>query len=223
MFTVGANGMGRAFSAGLYTKIIAPQGRLHIRQTPGIRLSAAHLHHTENIITSILTQKAKCVIILNRLFPLRKVFLMKLSGIATDDLFKMIQSEPEKFMNSISVNKRDDIRSMFTDNFNRLLQENGLTISQLVYKTPFSQSYLYQVASGTRRMSRDSAIILSFAMSLDLEQTQRLLKYSNNAELYPKVRRDAVIICCIECGMTVEQADDMLLKKSEKGLISNGF
>lgn len=145
---------------------------------------------------------------------------MALAEKSTDDLFEMIESDPEDFMEKVDSEKFTNYRSIFNAYFDQLMKEKGLTIGQLVVRTTLSQSYLYQIASGTRRLGRDNAIVLAFAMKLSLEQTQQLLRYSNNAILYPKVRRDAVIICCINCSMTCEQADDMLLKHSEKGLIS---
>ena len=62
-------------------------------------------------------------------------------------------------------------------------------------------------------------ILISIALGLDLEQTQTLLKLSHNGMLYPKVKRDAIIICCIECGMSVMETEEKLAEKSEKGLI----
>lgn len=139
---------------------------------------------------------------------------------STDDLFKMIESNPEDFMEKMDSEKLMNYSSIFNAYFNQLLKEKNLTIGQLVVRTTLSQSYLYQIASGTRRPGRDNAIILAFAMNLNLEQTQKLLRYSNNAILYPKVRRDAVIICCINCQMTYIQAHDILLEHYEKGLVS---
>lgn len=132
----------------------------------------------------------------------------------------MIETDPSEFMENIDDKKLASYKSMFTDYFNDLLRKSGMSVAQLVSKTTISQSYLYQIASGTRHMGRDTAIILSFVMRLDLDQTQQLLKRSNNAMLYPKVRRDAVIVCCINCNMNFEQANEMLLNKGEKGLVS---
>lgn len=146
--------------------------------------------------------------------------ILNLTEKSTDDLFEMIESDPENFMEKVDSEKLMNYKSIFNSYFNQLMKEKGLSIGYLVVRTTLSQSYLYQIASGVRRLGRDNAIILAFAMALSLEQTQRLLRYSNNAILYPKVRRDAIIICCINCNMTCEQADDMLLKHSEKGLIS---
>ena len=139
---------------------------------------------------------------------------------STNHLFEMIETDPSEFMENIDDKKLASYKSMFTDYFNDLLRKSGMSVAQLVSKTTISQSYLYQIASGTRHMGRDTAIILSFVMRLNLDQTQQLLKRSNNAMLYPKVRRDAVIVCCINCNMTFEQANEMLLNKGEKGLVS---
>lgn len=144
---------------------------------------------------------------------------MSIKETSTDNIFEMIEENSEKFIDSIDSEKFSDYKSMFTKYLYDLLKNKKMTISSLVYKTTLSQSYLYQIASGTRHLGRDKAIILAFAIGLDLDQTQRLLKYSNNAVLYPKVKRDAIIICCIDCKMTYEQANEILLGKSEKGLV----
>ena len=138
----------------------------------------------------------------------------------TDKLFQMIETAPEAFIDNIESEKLGNSESMFIEYFYKLMEDKGITVKQLVFKTAISQSHLYQIASGRRHLSRDTAIILSFAMELDLEQTQKFLRYSNNAMLYPKVKRDAIIICCIGCNMTYEQTNETLLKKSEKGLVA---
>jgi len=144
---------------------------------------------------------------------------MKNDEKSTKSLLEMIKTDPEAFMENLETSELKDGDTMFFDFFCRLLEENQLTIKQLVYKTTISQSYLYQIASKKRRLGRDTAIVLAFAMQLSLEETQKLLKYSGNAVLYPKVRRDAIIICCIDSKMTFEQANEILLEKSEKGLV----
>lgn len=144
---------------------------------------------------------------------------MKNDENSTKSLLEMIKTDPEVFLDNLELNELKDDETMFIEFFYKLLEKNQLTIKQLVYKTTISQSYLYQIASKKRRLGRDTAIVLAFAMQLSLEETQKLLKYSGNAVLYPKVRRDAIIICCIDSKMTFEQANEILLEKSEKGLV----
>ena len=138
---------------------------------------------------------------------------------STDELYELIETEPTEFIEKIETEKLTNYDTLFTNFFFQMLEEKGLSLAQLVNKTTISQSHIYQIAERRRRLSRDTAIVLAFAMKLDLEHTQKFLKYSNNAMLYPKVKRDAIIICCIECGMTSEQANELLQNKSEKGLV----
>ena len=45
------------------------------------------------------------------------------------------------------------------------------------------------------------------------------MKLAGAAELYPKVRRDAIIIWCIDRGMSREACDDELWRFGEKTLL----
>lgn len=56
-------------------------------------------------------------------------------------------------------------------------------------------------------------------LGCSLRETQRLLKLAGAAELYPKVRRDAIIIWCIDRGMSREACDDELWRFGEKTLL----
>ena len=61
--------------------------------------------------------------------------------------------------------------------------------------------------------------MLAFALGCDLRQTQRLLRLADVAELWPKVRRDAIIIWCIERGYTREECDDELYRLKERAIL----
>lgn len=55
-----------------------------------------------------------------------------------------------------------------------------------------------------------------------LREAQRLLRIADVAELYCKVRRDAILIWCIDHGFTREEADDELFRLGEKTLLGTG-
>lgn len=92
---------------------------------------------------------------------------MSIKETSTDNIFEMIEENSEKFIDSIDSEKFTDYKSMFTKYLYDLLKNKKMTISNLVYKTTLSQSYLYQIASGARHLGRDTAIILAFAIGLD--------------------------------------------------------
>ena len=57
-----------------------------------------------------------------------------------------------------------------------------------------SEVYLHQVFSGRRNPSRSRLLCLCFGLNASLEETQELLKQCGFAQLYPKDRRDAIIL-----------------------------
>lgn len=61
--------------------------------------------------------------------------------------------------------------------------------------------------------------MLAFALECDLRQTQRLLRLAGVSGLWPKVRRDAIIIWCIERGCTREECDDELHRLKEPSIL----
>ena len=60
------------------------------------------------------------------------------------------------------------------------------------------RTYGHQLFNGTRKPSRDKVIQLAFGLGLDVEETQQLLRSASKSALYPRVRRDAVIIYALK-------------------------
>lgn len=137
----------------------------------------------------------------------------------TNKLFKMIKANPDNFLDGIDQKKLKSSKSLFTSYFYNMLDEKGKTIKELVLNTNISQSHIYQIASGIKGVGRNNAILISAAMNMNLEQTQKFLELSNNSMLYPKVRRDAIIICCIEFGMSATEINEKLEEKNEEGIL----
>lgn len=100
-----------------------------------------------------------------------------------------------------------------------LLQEHGYTIAQVIQRANLSKSFVYQIFSGARVPGRDILLRIAFAIKLNLEETQRLLTISCRGALYPRIRRDAAIIFCLQRRCTLEQASELLEEISEMPLV----
>lgn len=96
---------------------------------------------------------------------------------------------------------------------------HGYVPADVIQKTNLSKSFVYQILAGTRVPNRDILLRISLAISLDLEETQKLLTLGRRGILYPKVRRDAAIIFCINRKFTLEQVNDLLCDIGESALI----
>lgn len=64
--------------------------------------------------------------------------------------------------------------------------------------------------------------MLAFGLGCSLRETQRLLRLAGVSELWPKTRRDAIIIWCVNNGKTMQECDDELWRLGEKTLLGTG-
>ena len=99
-----------------------------------------------------------------------------------------------------------------------LFQKCGISKETLAKKSCMSEVYLHQVFAGRRNMSRNRLICLCFGLSATLEETQELLKQSSLAQLYPKNRRDAIIIYGLVNGLSLYDVNDKLFSEEEETL-----
>lgn len=99
-----------------------------------------------------------------------------------------------------------------------ILKKKGFVKSYVIKKSELSEVMGYQIFSGVRNPSRDSLISLLVAMELDVEDVQSLLRVAGFAELYPKMKRDSIIINGIFTKKTVAQINESLYDNDEKTL-----
>jgi transcriptional regulator with XRE-family HTH domain len=93
-----------------------------------------------------------------------------------------------------------------------------ISIPQIAEITGISKSYLYQIIPAkdtppkTTKNNPDRKMLLAVALSLNfsLDETQHLLKYAGEPELYPRSNFDAVIIYALERGLSVVKTNIML-------------
>lgn len=130
----------------------------------------------------------------------------------TEDLLaRLLASEtPEAYLAQGETIDRE-----LSDYLNELLQARGLKRAAVARRARLNAQFVYDIFKGKCRPRRNNAIMLAFGLGCTLRETQRLLRLADVGELWPKVRRDAIIIWCIEHGYTCEQCDDELWSLGE--------
>ena len=68
---------------------------------------------------------------------------------------------------------------------------------QVIQRANLEKSFGHQLFSGKRNPSRDTVLQLAFAMNADVAQTQEMLRIAGKSTLYPRIKRDTVIIYCL--------------------------
>jgi hypothetical protein len=86
----------------------------------------------------------------------------------------------------------------------------GIKKEHLFVNANISSPYGHEVLRGTKRPSRDKLIQFAIGLALNVEQTQHLLQIGNQAVLYPKMKRDALICYALTNKFTVTQTDALL-------------
>lgn len=86
----------------------------------------------------------------------------------------------------------------------------GQVPGQIIKKAGIERTYGHQLFNGTRKPSRDKSLQLAFGLGLNVEETQKLLKLAQKSELYPKIKRDAVILYCLSHHMEALETQETL-------------
>lgn len=90
------------------------------------------------------------------------------------------------------------VKTTFREYIQKLCAERDLVSEHVIKNCGIDRTYGHQLFSGLRQPSRDKVIQLAFGFSLDVDETQELLKAAGKSLLYPKIKRDAAIMYCLK-------------------------
>jgi len=85
----------------------------------------------------------------------------------------------------------------FYEYISELCQTMEQVPERIIKQASIERSYGHQIFNGTRKPSRDKVIQLAFGFGLDVDGAQKLLKVAQKSLLYPKIKRDAAILHCL--------------------------
>lgn len=136
----------------------------------------------------------------------------------TDELMNSLLSK-ENLPQYLEENSSEFLQSSLADYLNQLLAEHGLKKGNTITAAQIERSYGYQLFSGRKEMpSRDVLISLALSMRLSLDETQALLRVAHEAMLYPRVKRDSIIIhsmvrqdSVVDCNTALESFGEAIL------------
>lgn len=99
-----------------------------------------------------------------------------------------------------------------------LYEKKSISKAALARKAGISEVYLHQVFAGRRNPSRDRLLCICVGLGVTLEESQRLLTQASYAQLYPKIKRDAIISHGIVHHTELNEINDKLFAEGEKAL-----
>lgn len=136
----------------------------------------------------------------------------------TDDLQQelMQSSDLNRFL---CENKSRFSNEGVTEILNRIFKKKHMTKATLAKQAGMSEIYLHQIFAGRRKPSRNKLLCLCFGMEASIEETQELLKLCGLAQLYPKLKRDAIIYYGILHQVSLFEINDKLFEEKEEPLL----
>lgn len=141
------------------------------------------------------------------------IYLLKYAK-DTNDLFTELH-ENSNIKNYLRRN-RDEFVLPLGEYLENLLAQKNLTKQAVIEKSGVQREYAYHIFSGLKKNpSRPKILALAFAMELNLEETQYLLRYAKQSPLYPRNPWDSIIISAIEQKLTVLQTNELLNQLGE--------
>ena len=136
---------------------------------------------------------------------------------STDELLTELKA-CEDFTRYYRENRDERAETDLAAALEALLTKKGLQKKDVVRSSNLSEVYAYQILDGKRRPKREKLLCLAIAMKLTLDETQKLLKTTGYAPLYPRNGSDCAIIYGICQGMDVVRINDLLYDLGEDTL-----
>lgn len=140
-----------------------------------------------------------------------------MKGKTTGELQQELMDKPD-LKSYLSDNQPHFMEKDILELLAQLHRRSGLSKAELARRAGMSEVYLHQVFSGRRNPSRDRLLSLCVGLGVSLEETQQVLKRAAYAQLYPRLRRDAIISYGLLHRQQLSEINENLFAENEKTL-----
>lgn len=135
----------------------------------------------------------------------------------TDDLQQELMSSQDLSV-FLSQNQDQFVNKSVAELLNYLFEKKNISKAALAKQAGMSEIYLHQIFAGRRNPSRNRLLCLCYGLNASIEETQELLRLSKMAQLYPKLKRDAIIYYGLAHERNLFEINDKLFDENEETL-----
>ncbi|NLJ40043.1 MAG: hypothetical protein GX352_00285 [Clostridiales bacterium] len=139
---------------------------------------------------------------------------------STSRLFDVLKSADKDNIGKYQKDYLAHTFSGFVAYMDWLISDKKLKRKDIFQKADMPQKYGYKLLSGeSRTIDRDKLLRIFIAMNMTLKETQRALTLYGMSILYPKLKRDAIIIIALNKGISsVDTVNEWLIEHKEPAL-----
>lgn len=142
--------------------------------------------------------------------------------LSTDELLHLLFMESS--LEHLLERSESSLRAVdFPAYITALSRSRGEPAERIINRANIEKSFGHQLFSGRRKPSRDTVLMLAFGFQLDYQGAQELLSAAQKSLLYPRIKRDMVVIYClhnrlsvVDCQMFLQQHDLPLLGEGKR-------
>ena len=135
----------------------------------------------------------------------------------TDGLQQELMDSPDLTL-FLSQNQEQFVNKSVSELLNHLFEKKNISKAALAKKAGMSEIYLHQIFAGRLNPSRNRLLCLCYGLEASVEETQELLKLCGMAQLYPKLKRDAIIYYGLLHKLSLFEINDKLFDENEETL-----
>ena len=129
--------------------------------------------------------------------------------ISTDELLRLLFKE-RSLDNILQRTESAYLHITFADYLSDWCRDHQEVPEQIIRRANLEKSYGHQLFSGKRKPSRDTVIQLAFALHANVAEAQEMLKITRKSLLYPRIKRDTVIIYCLHNHVSLVDTEIIL-------------
>ena len=118
----------------------------------------------------------------------------------------------------LSRNQEQFVDKSVAELLNHLFEKKNISKAVLAKQAGMSEIYLHQIFAGRRTPSRNRLLCLCYGLEASIEETQELLRLCGMAELYPKLKCDAIIYYGLLHKLDLFVINDKLFDENEDTL-----
>ena len=135
----------------------------------------------------------------------------------TDHLQQELMDSPD-LARFLTKNENLFVNKSIAELLNQLFEKKNISKAALAKQSGMSEIYLHQIFAGRRNPSRNRLLCLCYGLGASIDEAQELLKLCGMAQLYPKLKRDAIIYYGLQHGLGLFEINDKLFDEIEETL-----
>ena len=142
-------------------------------------------------------------------------------ALTTEELLKTI-FKLDDIKKALDTQENGFIFPDFNEYIMKLSEEKNESHEKIITRAGLERSYGHKLFAGTRKPSRDTVIRMAFGFEANVELAQEMLKVAGKSQLYPRIKRDIVIMYCLYNHLSVEKTQ-MYLSELDLPILGNAI